>query len=250
MRKLLSVLMVTAVAALTLAPTAGAHFQMVIPSDNVVEGKAKTLTVKFIFNHPFEGKSMNMVRPKTCGVMVGKKKISLLTKLKSFKHKGHLAWFCKYKIKKPAVCMFYVEPTPYWEPAENKYIVHFTKSIVLGLGGEDDWDALVGFPVEIKPLSRPFAAYTGGVFVGQVLFKGKPLPGAEVEVEYWARGRIKAPSDEAVTFVVKADKNGVFFVGMPRPGWWGFAALVDAPVKIKGKAVEWGGVLWVKTDKW
>ena len=193
---------------------------------------------------------MKMAKPKSCGVMIGKKKVSLLGKLKAFKHKGHLAWQAVYKVKKPAVYMFYVEPTPYWEPAENKYIIHFTKSIVLGLGGEDDWDALVGFPVEIKPLSRPFGAWAGSVFVGQVLLKGKPLPGAEVEVEYWAKGKIKAPNDESVTFVVKADKNGVFTVGMPQPGWWGFAALVDAPIKIKGKSVEWGGVLWIRTNRW
>ncbi|MBU0514561.1 MAG: DUF4198 domain-containing protein [Proteobacteria bacterium] len=241
------------VAALTFGLPVGsaqAHFQMVIPSQNVVQGKAKTITVKFVFTHPFEGKAMKMVKPAACGVMVGKKKVNLLGKLKPFSYRGQSAWRLSYKIKKPAVYMFFVAPAPYWEPAENKYIVHFTKSIVLGLGGEDDWDALVGFPIEIKPLSRPFAVWAGSVFVGQVLMKGKPVPGAEVEVEFLAEGKIKAANDELVTFVVKADQNGVFSVGMPKPGWWGFAALVDAPKKYKGKKVEWGGVLWLKTDKW
>lgn len=240
-------------AALTLGLLAGpaqAHFQMVIPSQNVVQGKARAITVDFFFTHPFEGKAMKMVRPAACGVMVGQKKVDLRGKLEPFSYRGRSAWRTRYKIKRPAMYIFFVEPAPYFEPAENKYIVHFTKSVVLGLGGEGDWDALVGFPIEIKPLSRPFAVWAGSVFVGQVLMKGRPVPGAEVEVEYLAEGRIKAANDELVTFVVKADQNGVFSVGMPRPGWWGFAALVDAPQRYKGKKVEWGGVLWVKTQGW
>ncbi len=241
------------VATLTVGLMAGpalAHFQMVIPSQNVVQGKPKTITVKFFFTHPFEGKAMTMVKPAACGVMVGQKKVDLLGKLQPFSYRGKAAWRARYKIKRPAMYMFFVQPAPYWEPAENKYIVHFTKSVVMGLGGEDPWDALVGFPIEIKPLSRPFAVWSGSVFVGQVLLKGKPVPGAEVEVEYLAEGKIKAANDELVTFVVKADQNGVFAVGMPRAGWWGFAALVDAPTKYKGKNVEWGGVLWVQTQGW
>jgi cobalt/nickel transport protein len=249
-----SAALIAVLAMIVMTPLARAHFQMVVPSDTVIEGKAKTISILYLFNHPFEGTSMTMVKPRVCGVMVGKKKINLLKKIKSFKYKGKLAWRAKYKIKKPGVYTFFVEPKPYWEPAENKYIVHFTKSLVLGLGGEGDWSALVGFPVEIRPLARPFALWSGSVFVGQVVQKkaGKyvPVPGAEVEVEYWAKGKIKAANEELVTFVVKADQNGVFTVGMPKAGWWGFAALVDAPIKIKGKDVEWGAVLWVKTTRW
>jgi cobalt/nickel transport protein len=254
-KKHLWIIALTAVmAVVALTPLARAHFQMVIPSDTVIEGKAKTITIEYLFNHPFEGKIMVMARPRACGVLIGAKKISLMKKLKAFKYKGKPAWKAAFKIKRPGVYTFFVDPAPYWEPAENKFIVHFTKTVVLGLGGEGDWSATVGFPIEIRPLARPFAIWSGAVFVGQVVQKkaGKyvPVPGAEVEVEYWAKGKIKAPNEELVTFVVKADGNGVFTVGLPKAGWWGFAALIDAPIKIKGKKVEWGGVLWVKTFPW
>ncbi len=241
-------------AATVMIAPARAHFQMVIPSKTVIEGRAQTITLQYIFNHPFEGRAMAMARPRRCGVMVGGKKISLMPKLRAVKYKGRPAWRAKYRIKRPGVYIFFVDPAPYWEPAENKYIVHFAKTVVLGLGGEGDWSAPVGFPIEIRPLARPFAIWSGAVFVGQVVQKkgGRyvPVPGAEVEVEYWARGRIKAANEELATYVVKADASGVFTVGLPKAGWWGFAALTDAPIRIKGKKVEWGGVLWVKTFAW
>jgi cobalt/nickel transport protein len=253
-KHLSSLALAACLAGTMMIPLARAHFQMVIPSETVIEGQAKNIDLQYIFNHPFEGKVLVMARPRSCGVMVGGKKIDLMPKLKAVKYKGKPAWQAKYKIKKPGVYTFFVDPAPYWEPAENKYIVHFAKTVVLGLGGEGDWSALVGFPIEIRPLARPYAIWSGAVFVGQVVRKkgGQyvPVPGAEVEVEYWARGKIKAANEELVTYVVKADGNGVFTVGLPKAGWWGFAALVDAPIKIKGKKVEWGGVLWVKTFAW
>ena len=42
--------------------------------------------------------------------------------------------------------------------------------------------------MEIIPLTRPFANYSGNIFQGRVLLDGKPVPGAEVEVEYYNRG--------------------------------------------------------------
>jgi cobalt/nickel transport protein len=61
------------------------------------------------------------------------------------------------------------------------------------------------------------------------------------------------PADSYVTQVVKADANGVFTVGLPRAGWWGFAALVTGARQ--GKApdgsmvpVEDGGLLWVYVE--
>ena len=81
--------------------------------------------------------------------------------------------------------MFFIEPAPYWEPAEQKMIVHYTKVVVDAFGAEDGWDARVGFPVEIEPLARPYGLWTGNTFRGIVLREGKPVPFATVEVEYY-----------------------------------------------------------------
>jgi cobalt/nickel transport protein len=89
------------------------------------------------------------------------------------------------------------------------------------------------------------------VFRGKVLLDGKPVAGGEVEVE-WYPGPDKkgvAPYESMVTQVVLTDENGNFSYSPPVAGWWGFAALNDAPFKLQeggvDKDVELGGVLWV-----
>jgi len=109
---------------------------------------------------------------------------------------------------------------------------------------------------EIIPLSKPFGLYAGNVFQGIVKLDQKPVPYAEVEVEYYNEdGKAKAPTDYMVTQTVKADKNGVFTYAVPKAGWWGFAALNEADYELKlksgeKKGVELGAVIWVKFHDW
>jgi cobalt/nickel transport protein len=241
--------------AMLVAGSAWAHFAMVIPSKDVV-GKEdkKDIGVLIQFTHPFEGgPQMQMDKPEKFGVVIGDKATDLLGTLKEKKLDGKSAWETNFKITRPADYIFFLEPKPYWEPAEDKFIVHVTKVIVDALGAEEGWDkpigAIAGLPAEIVPMTRPYSLYAGNIFKGQVLKDGKPVPDAEVEVEFWGKGKAKAPTDSHVTQVVKADANGVFSFAMPKAGWWGFAALMesDKPMKFEGKdkKVELGAVMWV-----
>ncbi len=232
---------------------ANAHFGMVIPSDDIVGQQDKreiTLEVKFI--HPMEGHYMEMDKPEQFGVRIGGKNVALLERLKAKKEKGFTCWEANYKIKRPGDYTFYVKPKPYWEPAEDCFIVHYTKVCVQALGLEEGWDEELGLETEIVPLTRPYGLWTGNLFTGVVKVKGSPVPYAEVEVEYYNKdGKIKPPADPYITQVIKTDKNGVFSYCMPKAGWWGFAALNEASWKIKGpdgkdKSVEIGAVYWVK----
>ena len=145
-----------------------------------------------------------------------------------------------------------MQPKPYWEPAEDKFIVHFTKVIVDALGAEAGWDKPIakaaGIPVEILPLSRPYSLYAGNLFTGQIFGDGKPVPHAEVEVEFWGKGTTKAPTDSHIRQVIKSDPNGVFSYAMPKAGWWGFSAIMEGPETIKhegkDRKVEIGAVIW------
>ncbi|MFH1117230.1 MAG: DUF4198 domain-containing protein [Pseudomonadota bacterium] len=237
------------------ASSASAHFAMVVPSKDVVSaGDKKDLDVFIQFTHPFEGgPQMQMDKPAKFGVVVEGKAEDLLEKLKEKKIDGKSTWETKYMIKKPGDYAFYVLPQPYWEPAEDKFIVHATKVIVDALGAEEGWDTPIakeaGLPAEIVPMSRPYSLYSGNVFTGRVFMDGKPVPNAEVEVEWWGKGKTKAPTDAHVTQLVKADEKGVFSYAMPKAGWWGFAALMEGPEKLKqdgkDKSVEVGAVIWM-----
>ena len=245
------------------ANPASAHFGAIIPSDDIVtQDDDKTVNVQVKFIHPMEGHYMEMVKPTQFGVMHGGKKTDLLDSLQASKGKSPdqensvTFWKTDFQIRRPGDYTFYVEPTPYWEPAEDVFIVHYTKVCVHALGLEEGWDQHLELETEIIPFTRPYGLWTGNLFTGQVLLKGKPVPFAEVEVEYLNespdnKSLVVPPSDPYVTQVVKADAEGVFSYAMPRAGWWGFAALNEADWKIKHdgqeKGVEIGAVFWVRT---
>lgn len=229
-----------------------AHFGMVIPSDSMVmQYDDRTIKVTLSFSHPFEGEGMELVKPVLFGVLANGKNVNLVETLEETKVMGHTAWESSYTIKRPGVYMFYMEPKPYWEPAEDCYIVHYTKTVVTAFGDDEGWDEEIGLKTEIVPLSKPYALYTGNVFQGIVRLDGKPVPFCEVEVEYYNKnGKALAPSDYMITQTIKADANGVFTYSAPKAGWWGFAALNTSEEKIKGKDIEIGAVLWVKFHDW
>lgn len=233
------------------ADPARAHFGMVIPSASTVTEKAAAdLTLDIAFAHPQEHRGMDMEKPRAFTVTRDGKAEDLLPTLKEANFLDRKAWQARYRVQRPGVYQFAVEPEPYFEPVENCYIIHYAKTVVGAFGAEDGWAEPLGLKTEIVPLTRPFANYAGNVFAGRVLLDGKPVPGAEVEVEYWNRdGRHEAPNDYFVTQVVRADDNGVFVYGVPWAGWWGFAALSDGGERPgpagKPAGVELGAVLWM-----
>jgi cobalt/nickel transport protein len=232
-----------------------AHFAMIVPSTDVVgRSDPKEISLMLQFTHPFEGgPQMDLEKPEKFGVVVGEAATDLTETLKEKKVDGRSTWETTYRITKPGDYIFFLRPKPYWEPAEGKFILHFTKVIVDAFGAEEGWDKPVakaaGLPAEIVPLSRPYSLYAGNVFTGQVFREGKPLANAEVEVEWWGKGKTKAPTETHVTQVVKADVNGVFSYAMPKHGWWGFSAIMEGPDTIQHenqpRKVEIGAVIWV-----
>jgi cobalt/nickel transport protein len=229
---------------------------MVIPSDTMVmQGDNKLVKVILSFSHPFEGMGMELVKPAAFGVVAGDKREGMLGDLIEAKVMGQPAWRASYRIKRPGVYVFYMEPAPYWEPAEDCFIIHYTKTVVTAFGNDEGWDGEVGLKTEIVPLSKPFGLYAGNVFQGIVKLDGKIVPHAEVEVEYYNEDvKFEAPTEYMVTQAIKADQNGVFTYAAPWAGWWGFAALNGADYQLEHngekKDVELGAVIWVRFHEW
>ncbi len=233
-----------------------AHFGMVIPSDNMVmQEDSKKIDIQLSFSHPFEMNGMPLVKPVGFFVIKDGRKQDLKAGLEEIKVMDHQAWKAVYTIKRPGAYAFVMEPVPYWEPAEDCFIVHYTKTIVAAFGSDEGWDTELGLKTEIVPLSKPFGLYKGNVFQGIVKLEGQVVPYAEVEVEFFNRDRkAHAPSDYMVTQTIKADENGVFTYSAPAAGWWGFAALNTSDEKMEynneEKDIELGAVLWVKFENW
>lgn len=233
------------------AVPAWSHFGMLIPTDSMVmQDDNRTLTLTLSFSHPFEMVGMELAKPKVFSVNVGDKTLDLLGSLEKTQAMGHTAWKAAYMVKRPGVYVFYMEPEPYWEPAEDSFIIHYTKTVVTAFGDDEGWDEEVGLKTEIVPLSKPFGLYAGNVFQGIVKVGDRPVPFAEVEVEHYnIDNKYTAPTEYMITQTIKADENGVFTYGAPVSGWWGFAALHRADYKLpfegQDKDVELGAVIWV-----
>ena len=236
------------------------HFGMIIPSSDIIGMEEnRTIDLAISFAHPMEGDYMEMEYPIRFGVYNRGETQNLLSTITAARGQGALQqesftfWETQFTVKRPGDYTFFVEPVPYWEPAEDSFIIHFTKVCVHALGLEVGWDEAIGLETEIVPLTRPYGLWTGNIFTGIVTLQGEPVPFSEIEVEYYDRtGSVTVPADPYVTQVVRADERGVFSYAMPRAGWWGFAALNEAPWTLRSpdgedKPVELGAVYWVQT---
>jgi cobalt/nickel transport protein len=155
--------------------------------------------------------------------------------------------------------VFVLEPGPYYEANEDKYIQQFTKTMINIGGVPGNWAEPIGLPTEIVPLDKPYANWTGGVFRGVVLADGKPVPNAELEIEYVnyppdleqnrfpVKPEVVFPQDSFGTMGIRTNDRGEFTIGLARAGWWGVCALAVGPdTEHEGKKLSQDAVLWIQ----
>ncbi|MEM8658437.1 MAG: DUF4198 domain-containing protein [Pseudomonadota bacterium] len=234
---------------------AAAHFGIVLPQTAIVEkDSAESLDVTFAFLHPFEQTGMELVTPEAVTLHAGDTSTDLLGALETTSVFDAPAFTTSVPLTRPGAYTIAMTPTPYWEPAEDVFIIHYTKAAVGVFGDDEGWDAELGLPTEIVPLTRPFGLWQGNVFQGIVKSEGEPVPYAEIEVEFWNEPGVAAPSPLLEAQSIKADTNGVFTYAPPAPGWWGFAALTEADYTMTQdgveKGVELGAVFWTHVEAW
>ena len=262
-----AVVLLALLTALAFTAPAMAHFQMVYtPEAALVKGGKIPLAL--VFTHPFSaGHTMDMGKPEQFFVVRSRgenepKKTDLLESLKPMKWtsltNSGAAWETSYSAR-GGDHVFCLIPEPYWEEGEGFYIKQNTK-VIINVGGEPGaWAEPVGLPTEIVPLAKPYDRWVGNVFQGRVLFNGKPVSGAEIEIEFLnhepdldkkafaKEAKATAPQDAFVLQTIFADDNGVFTFGIPKAGWWGFAALgLDPDYTYKGKKCSRDAVIWIK----
>jgi len=253
-------------------PLVSAHFQMLYVDESALTRAAET-PMAIVFTHPFRGgPTMDMGTPRSFYVVSQRGEDAAPVKTDLSKYLQRIEWqgvgnkASAYQAKLPREVVrsmgdyvFALEPEPYLEKEEDKYIQQFTK-MVMNVGGvPGNWDKPLGLPAEIQPLNKPYANWVGGVFSGIVLSKGKPVPFAKIELEYVnhapdlaakafaAAGAIEAPHPAFDNISVRTDAAGAFSIGLPRAGWWGICALGVGPLdKHAGKPLSQDAVLWVQ----
>ncbi len=96
------------------------------------------------------------------------------------------------------------------DAAESFWSGKFAKAIT---GADAPWQEVLGHELELVPLTDPVKARPGEAFKVKVLFRGRPLAGAEVE-----RGDGKTPAAEKDIPKFKTDADGVAAVTIVKPG--------------------------------
>ncbi|WP_319542493.1 DUF4198 domain-containing protein [uncultured Pseudodesulfovibrio sp.] len=265
--------LLAAACVLTLVGSAFAHF-MVVYTPEVALHEGRDLDMRILFTHPAEaGHMMDMGGIEEFYVLNQRgdskvKKTDLKGYLKEIVWKNSeaqapafSAFIPKKVVRSMGDYVFVMKPGYYFEKEEDVYMQQVTK-LVLNVGGmPGNWAEPVGLPCEIVPLIKPYGLWTGNVFKAQVLSAGKPVAGAEVEVEYMshmpnmktnsmpAESSVTYPHDSFVTQTIFTDANGYITFGIPKAGWWGFAALGVGPEKeYKGKELSQDAVIWVKAE--
>lgn len=239
---------------------AQAHFQL-LHTPQVIIGKPATLPFKLVFTHPFEnGQAMDMGLPDAFFYVHKGERVDLKDSLapivwQSGTHNKAAAFEAAVPVKRNGDYVFVVIPSPYLEESEDLYIQQIAKSFVNKGGMPSDWSAPVGLPTEIVPFNKPYNVIAGSTFSGRVLSDGKPVPGAEIEIEFMAAppdmennrpGPVSASPPPGGAVAAIADADGVFTFGIPKAGFWGFAALDVGPDKeYQGKKLSQDAVIWI-----
>ncbi len=240
-----------------------AHFQMMYTPNTALE-KGKTVELRHVFTHPFADEhTMDMAGVEEFYSITAKKgKKDLKNTLKPItwkgKHNSGKAFASKYKARNMGDHVLVMVPKPYYEKGEDIYIQQITKSVINVAGTPNGWDADLKLKAEIVPLTKPYSIWEHGSFTGVVKSNGKPVPYAELEVEYinntpdiknnkMGKNRYKAPQDSFVTMGIKANKDGEFTFSIPKAGFWGFCALgVGSDKEYKGKELSQDAVIWIE----
>ncbi|WP_026381818.1 DUF4198 domain-containing protein [Afifella pfennigii] len=248
-------------AALFLLPAAAqAHFQLIYTPEVNLENPGD-VPLKLVFWHPFEnGHVMDMGEPQEFYAFFRGEKIDLKPSLKEVTFEGSensaKAFEATLPAKRAGDYILVAVPAPYYEESEDIYIQQITKSYVNRGQLPTDWMEPQGLATEILPLNRPTNILAGSTFTGRVLAEGEPVAGAEIEVEYMAAeplmdenkpGEPKASPMPGGAVVAISDANGYFTFGIPKSGFWGFAALGSGPAKEhEGKELSQDAVIWVR----
>lgn len=253
-------LWLAACAALAFPAASSAHFLLQYTTDTMID-RPGDVPVKLVFWHPMAaGHVMALEKPQEFYVIHNGEKTDLMDRLQPITFNGgeneNPAFLGSVPVKRSGDYVLVTVPKPYYEEAEDIYIQQITKAYLNRNELPTDWDSPQGLTTEILPLVKPYNVIAGSTFTGQVLANGAPVPAAEIEIEYMAaEPSFESNAASAATvqpmpggaIAAISDANGYFTFGVPRAGYWGFAALGAGPkTEHEGKELSQDAVIWIR----
>lgn len=258
-----SLLALTVGLGLAAAPTHGQAepnliLQEILPSRDVVTGGDPT-AIAFDLNLTVRGEADAVVNPGPAdfGVFQDGRMVSLAGKVSKSEPEtagGVPRFTAGIDMAGGADQVFYATSAPVWDTTRGRIMRQYAKTVVAGHSADmPGWDAILGLPIEIVPLTQPYGLRAGAVFRGVLLNDGMPVPFSRVDVVH-----VDAPEDDMAwpptDVVVKTDANGTFAVSLPGDGWWAMRApfadvgAIDDPAGNKAPT-ERAAVFWLYANE-
>lgn len=243
----------SAAALLALGGVVWAHYPMLL-TERAMVGPGEEVVIELTNGHPFWNDRYEIERPERVGVFPPERRfVNLAEKLEEVpaSEDAPRRWRLRFTPNKPGDYVFSIHGGLFFEPPQRK-VMDYSK-LVLHVkhetGAQVGWRRVVGDPLEIVPLTRPYAIPVGSVFRGKVLSDGQPQPEVVVEAETYAPGKLRHEGGYLPNYRlgVLTDDAGVFAVTLPKAGWWLIAAATDGGPGEQGasQVVARRAALWV-----
>lgn len=235
--------------ALGLASAAFAHFPLLLPDRP--EGEVGQPTrLELSYGHPFEVERGAAKRPLAFRVHPPEgAPIDLTGEVEPTGEEATRGWSARYVPLVRGDHLVEVEGAP--GEHGGKVYRDWVKLVLHVPAVQRGWDRVLGRPLELAPLTRPYGVPVGAAFRCVVLRDGKPLPGALVEVEQRNESApAELPPEPLITRVEKADAQGNLSATLGAPGWWVLCARAEREAAAGGSAAEvHRAALWVHVGR-
>lgn len=203
-----------------------AHLHCLIPDRPALKAGERAGVFLF-FGHPFEREFERMERPEALKLHApGGAVTDLLPSLVPEKARGPdgkevTAFRAEFEAGERGDYLIAFTSPLRFEGEEEGFTQDHGRATV-HVQAQRGWERLVGHPLEVAPLTRPYGLPRGSTFLARALLDGQPLEGAAVEVErYNPAPPAKLPEGEFITRAARSGPGGLIACTLDEAGWWG-----------------------------
>jgi len=108
------------------------------------------------------------------------------------------------------------------QPVKKKYSKHVKAIFQVGTSLSDDYKTVLGYPIELIPMTNPYAIKVGDELSMKLLINGKPVAGEMVYASFNDQHGNAEDGTPLDVFKALTDPNGVVTVKITQAGHWYF----------------------------
>lgn len=116
-------------------------------------------------------------------------------------------------------------------PARKSYSKHVKAIFQVGEKRSDDYNTVLGFPIELVPVNNPYEVQVGGQLSMQLLIDGKPAANEMVYASYAGQHGYAEDGSPIDAFQAKTNKDGIVTATITRSGHWYFRTVNMVPTE-------------------